>query len=200
MFWAAWRAVAKPACSGAAPVSRVTCCSCLSRSLSSGQLIAPQNPLSPRPRGIAAEGKSILFGSSRNNDRSKISQCSASAWMELYPPMSESKHYRPINSFFQSTALQLLSAAEHPGRTVSVSENANFPQWQHQWWTIPKLQPQEPEYPPVKITEEDWVIGGGALGGVACSSVIKKRKMKMNRHKYKKRRKKLRFLRRRLGK
>ncbi len=45
----------------------------------------------------------------------------------------------------------------------------------------------------------DWPVGG-SQGDMDCSSVLKKRRKKMNKHKYKKRRKKLKFLRRRLGK
>ena len=41
---------------------------------------------------------------------------------------------------------------------------------------------------------------GDTLGGKWCSSILKKRRSKMNKHKYKKRRKKHKFLRRRLGK
>lgn len=46
-------------------------------------------------------------------------------------------------------------------------------------------------HPPAGVREE---------GVVQCSSVMKKRRRKMNRHKYKKWRKKMRFLRRSLGK
>ena len=202
MFWAAWRAAAKPVCSGTVPINRVTCCNCLSRNFCRGQpsthAIGCQNPPSPRRVAVAAvEGESILFGNSRSNDRANISQYVAGVWMKLNPPMPESKPYKPINPFLQRTALQPSSEAVHPGCRLSLTAHAIFPQWQ----TIPKLQPERLECsPPGITTDQDQVLGGGAHGGVACSSVIKKRKMKMNRHKYKKRRKKLRFLRRRLGK
>jgi hypothetical protein len=41
---------------------------------------------------------------------------------------------------------------------------------------------------------------GDMWRGKWCSSILKKRRSKMNKHKYKKRRKKQKFLRRRLGK
>ena len=40
----------------------------------------------------------------------------------------------------------------------------------------------------------------GGVAQINCSSVMKKRRKKMNKHKYKKLRKKMKFLRRRLGK
>lgn len=56
---------------------------------------------------------------------------------------------------------------------------------------MPLVEPAE-EKPPMADPEQ--------LNKVHCSSVIKKRKKKMNKHKYRKWRKKMRFLRQRLGK
>lgn len=58
---------------------------------------------------------------------------------------------------------------------------------------MPLVEPTEEK---LEITDSDQV----EHRRVRCSSVIKKRKKKMNKHKYRKWRKKMRFLRQRLGK
>ena len=222
MLWAAWPlngalVAAKSMCYSTVPASRVTACSYLSWSLCRGQPVALitgcQNPSTPRRVAArAVERESVLFGNcssiSVENDRSAAMQ---GVWIKLYPSkQSCSRKSNPLNPYFHSLALQpFVSKAAFAGNGLSVTSRAIFPQHQHQRWTIPKLPPEsihklELSAGKFKDTQDqyrsDQVPGGGVDGGVACSSVVKKRKQKMNRHKYKKRRKKMRFLRRRLGK
>ena len=88
---------------------------------------------------------------------------------------------RTINGLYRSTSLLQVSMLE---QSVSKSPFINPTNV-----ILPMMREEE-------VTDE----GESEWKGKWCGSVLKKRRSKMNKHKYKKRRKKFKFLRRALGK